>query len=189
MLITPHVQFSSSWITEFLDAVGHESVFSLSPCQNHLSPNWHFRLVSSLVCSSFWPYLGRCAKHPCGLLVQHSTVSDFSRYIILNSSFPILSQRLQLLRHIKCINGVYWQVVYQFGNPTSVWPLSGFNRGSLAQVLGEAPTPCKPRAAFWVFLGRKLAASAPAPAASGFSPPLQCLIGFPGEGVLPPRQR
>lgn len=69
------------------------------------------------VYSSFWPCLKCSAKHPCGLLVQHSIVTDFNTYLILNSFFPVLSQRLQLLRQLKCINRVYWYVVYQFGNP------------------------------------------------------------------------
>lgn len=75
------------------------------------------------VYSSFRPYLGRSAKHPCGLLVQHSIVADFNTQIILNSLFPIISQRLQLQRHIKRINRVYCYVLYRFGNPASEGPL------------------------------------------------------------------
>lgn len=123
------------------------SVLSLSLPQ---SPFTQLALYTDVlpVYSSFWPCLGRSAKHPCGLLVQHSIVTDFNTYVILNSFFPILSQRLRLLRHLKCINRVYWYIAYQFGKPTSEGPLR-----FTGEVLLRSPGKCQPLACYWQLSG------------------------------------
>lgn len=134
MLITPHVQ-SSPPLEWFHSPPAKITFHSVGILDSWVAP----------IYSSFWPYLGRSAKHPCGLLVQHSIVADLNTQIILNSLFPILSQRLQLQRHIKRINRVYCYVLYQSGNPASEGPLSLKAGGGVGGgVLPRSPGRCQP---------------------------------------------